>query len=120
MEEVVQGVALALVDAVKPLVYVRAGLTGHSGGVIGAVVRHHIEVQELGRVILLAHTLQKLGDDAGLIAGGHHYGKAVQAAGLVLVLPAAADQSHHYIDALVEIEQCKQDGHQKIQKFNKV
>ena len=53
----------------------------------------------------------------GIMASG--FGEAVQAAWLVPVLPAAADQSHHHIEALVQVEQGKQNHHSKIEMLDK-
>mgnify|MGYP000019519502 FL=1 len=84
---------------VEALIHERARPAGRPGGVVGAVVGHHIEIQQLLWVILPVQTLQQFPDDPLLVAGGYDHGEAVQAAWLVPVLPAAADQSHHHIEA---------------------
>ena len=118
-EEVVHGVALALMYLVEALIHERARPAGRPGGVVGAVVGHHIEIQQLLWVILPVQTLQQFPDDPLLVAGGYDHGEAVQAAWLVPVLPAAADQSHHHIEALVQVEQGKQNHHSKIEMLDK-
>ena len=51
-EQVVQGVALAHLGLIEALVDKRAGGFCHLGGVVGAVVGHHVDVQQFGGVIL--------------------------------------------------------------------
>ena len=104
---------------VEALIHERARPAGRPGGVVGAVVGHHIEIQQLLWVILPVQTLQQFPDDPLLVAGGYDHGEAVQAAWLVPVLPAAADQSHHHIEALVQVEQGKQNHHSKIEMLDK-
>ena len=84
---------------VEALVHERAGPAGHPGGVIGAVVSHHIEIQQLLWVILPVQTLQQFPDDPLLVAADTITAKRCRAAWLVPVLPAAANQPHHYIEA---------------------
>ena len=53
VEEVIHRVALALLLLVEALIHKGAGLAGHTGGIVSAVVGHHIEVQQLFGIILL-------------------------------------------------------------------
>ena len=114
-EEIVHGVALALMYVVKPFIDKGSRPAGHGGGVVGAVVGYHIQVQQLRRVILPAQALQQLPDHPRLIPGGDNDGKAVQPAGLAAVLPAAEHKAHHRVKALIEIQDGKQDKHCQIQ-----
>lgn len=118
-EEVVHGVALALVNGVPPLVHEGSRLPGGPGGVVGAVVRHHVQVQQLLGIVLFSETVQQLADHLFLIAGGDHHRKAVEPAGLMAVLMPAQQQAHHQIKALVQIQQGKQQHNAPVQPFDK-
>ena len=52
-EQEVQGVALALLALIEPLIDDGPRPPGHLGGVVGAVVGHHVYVQQMGGIILL-------------------------------------------------------------------
>ena len=53
-EQEIQGVALTHAGRVKPLKHLRTRLAGHSGSGVGAVVRHHKNIQFVRRIILRA------------------------------------------------------------------
>ena len=84
-EEVVHGIALALFALVKALVDEGPRPAGRLGGAIGAIVRYHIQIQQLRRVVLFSQALQQLADHHLLIAGGDDGGKAVELRRLVPV-----------------------------------
>ena len=48
-------------------------LSGNGGCAVGAVVRHHINVQQVLGIVLLPDALQQLGDDGALVAGGDEH-----------------------------------------------
>ena len=49
----------------------------HSGGlrVVGAVVGHHVDVPEVGWIVLVQDALHQISDDSLLVPGGHHHGE---------------------------------------------
>ena len=68
-----QGIALAHLHLVLPLKHPRSMLSGNGGCAVGAVVRHHINVQQVLGIVLLPDALQQLGDDGALVAGGDEH-----------------------------------------------
>ena len=112
-EEIVHGVALAHLHLVEPLVDGGAGLPGDAGGVVGAVVGHHIDVQQLAGIFLLAQAGDQLADHPGLVAGADDDAVAVEGAGHLFVLPAAVHQAVYQKEQLVGVggrEQNRQSG----------
>ena len=78
LDEVVEGVAFSHLLLVETLINNSAGIPGHPGSGIRTVVGHHKRHDQIGWVILLADTVEKLGDNRFLIPGGDKDGIAPQ------------------------------------------
>ena len=109
-EQVVQGVALALLHLVEPLVHDGPGPAGHLGGVVGAVVGHHVHVQQAGGVVLLFQAVDQFSNDPRLVPGGDDGGVPVVPDGLRLLPAAALHQSDHQVNQLIKIGHGEQNS----------
>ena len=114
-EEEVQGVALAHMAGVTALVDDRARVTGRLGGVVGAVVGDHVDVQVFGGVVLPLEAVHQLGDHRLLVPGGDQHGVAAQ--GGVPRDPVPAPQGHRYIQKLIEVTRQEQDADHPVHIF---
>ena len=119
VEQVVHGVALAHLDLVEALVDDGARLPGDGGGVVGAVVGHHVHVQQLGRVVLSLEILNQICYDIGLVAGTDDRGVPVLPHLLLQRAPLAAGQADHQVHQLIEIGQRQNHRQQQIEISDK-
>ena len=62
-----EGVALAHLHVIEALIDGGSGAAGDGGGVVGAVVRQHEDVQQTLVIGLAAETADEVGNDGGLV-----------------------------------------------------
>ena len=60
-QQILQGISLAYTHGIVPLIHGGAGRPGNRRRMVGAVVRHHKDLQQLRRVILIADAVQQMG-----------------------------------------------------------
>lgn len=70
VEPVVHDPALSLAGKVVAFVDDGTGITRRLGGVVGARVRHHEDVDQFGRIVLVFNRLDEVGDHRFLVMGG--------------------------------------------------
>ncbi len=116
-EEVIQGVALALLVLVEALIHDGAGVPGNLGGVVGAVIGHHIDIQAVLGVVLIFQRLDQFCDHSRLVAGGDHGGVAVDHRIPVGALAVLAHQADHQIDQLIKIGHGEQHSQKQVKGF---
>ena len=68
IEDVVERIAFADILLVKALIDDCARIAGDLGGVVGTVVRNHINIDEFGRIVLLFDALNQFADDGAFIS----------------------------------------------------
>ena len=93
-----------------------AGLAGHVGRVISAVVGDDEDVDELGGIVLHLDGVDEVGDDRLLIARRHHDRVAVVGARHLLRCPAR--QHHEHVEKLVGIANSEGKKHAEIEDVN--
>ena len=115
-QQLLEGVALADQDPVKALVDHSAVLPGHLGGVVGAVVGHYEDRDQLAGVVLGADGVQQMADDRRLIPGGDQHRVAVEGCGAVgLVL---FEEGHSQIEKLVGVADHKDGSQPEVENTN--
>ena len=72
-----EGVALAHLHVIEALIDGGSGAAGNVGGVVGAVVRQHEDVQQTLVIGLAAETADEVGNDGGLVPGTDQHGVVV-------------------------------------------
>ena len=72
---------------------------GHGGGIVGTVIGHHKDIDQLGGVILGFDAVDELADDSGLISRGDEHSEAAQAFGLKAA--AGPPQAEQQVEDLV-------------------
>ena len=103
MEQVAQSIALALVDGIEPFIDGSTGPTGCPGGIVGAVIGHYIDIQQLPGVVLGGQAADQLTDDLLLVAGRDHHRIPVLLLGHKDPGLVQAEQAIHQVDQLIEI-----------------
>lgn len=73
-----EGVALAHLHVIEALIDGGSGAAGDGGGVVGAVVRQHEDVQQTLVIGLAAETADEVGNDGGLVPGTDQHGVVVR------------------------------------------
>ena len=79
-QKIAQGEALADAAAVVPFEHPRAVRVRRLGGAVGAVVRHDVDVDQPGGIILPPQAVDQISDDGLLVACGDQNGEAVKRA----------------------------------------
>ena len=77
VQQVGQRVAFADLLLVEPFDDMAAAAAGHVGGVVGAVVRHQPDVDQIGRVGLRVNRIDEIADDVRLVARGDQHREAL-------------------------------------------
>ena len=112
-EAVVEGVALAHLLGVEAREHDGSRLLRNGGGIVGAVVGHHEDVDKLLRVVLHADAVYKVADNRVLVAGGNDDGVAVVL--LRLVLGRLFRKRDEHVDDLVQIADREHDEDAEIE-----
>ena len=107
LDEGLQGVALAHLLLVEPLVDGGTVAPGDVGGVVGAVVRQHEGVDQGGVIGLSLDGGEQVAQHVLLIARADQHGEAVGRGGLVC--PVLEEPDHGDVEKLVCIGQEKED-----------
>ena len=109
-----QGIAFAHLHLVLPLKDPGPMSRGNSGRVVSAVVRYHVHVHQVRRILLAMDTLHQLGNDRTLVPSGNQH--RVPAQFLGGEGPAFFQQPHHSENGLVAVAGHKQGCHQEIDR----
>ena len=112
VQEELQGVALAHMAGILPGEDLRPVGAGDDGGGVGAVVRHHVGVQQLRGVVLSADAVQELADDGLLVPGGDEDRDPVPGGGGLGLfgLCEKADGEIHELIGIAKEEERHDDG----------
>ena len=113
LSQKVQGVALAHVDVIEPLIHHGAAASCDVGGAVGAVVRHHEHREQRGIIRLLPQTVQKTANDGSLVPRRDEHSIAVGRgrAGKGALL---FGQHQRYVEELIGIADKKQRRDQRV------
>src|SRR5699024_6340651 len=115
-QELVEGVALAHLYMVEALVDNSAVLPRHPGGVVGAVVGHYEDGDEVFGIVLGVDGVQEVTDDVLLIARRDQNRVAVKHGGTVgLVL---FEEGNGEIDELIGVADDEQSSQGKVDDAN--
>ena len=118
VEQVFEGVALADLHLVKALIDISAGVPRDFRSVVRAVVRNDVNIEQLGRVILLLQRAYQVGDDRRLVARRNDCRIAVQLCVLVAAL-ALADPADNQVDDLIGVSRREEYKQDKLHTFQK-
>ena len=122
-EQVVYGIALALVLLVKSLIDKSTRLTGRGGSVVGAVVRHHKNIQFVRRIILRAQALDQFCNHRFFVARSNQGSIAPQLPRrrcVVLFRPAAVEKAHQHKGSLIGKRRRNGNAQQQIKRMDQV
>ena len=116
LQAVVQRVALPHLLVVVARKHDGAGLAGHLGRAVGAVVGDDEHIDELGGVVLHLDGMDEIGDDRLLVAGSHHDSVAVVARSRAL--GGTTGENDQHVVELIGVTQGKGQEHAEVEDVN--
>ena len=113
LQAVIEGIALAHLLVVAAREHDGPGIAGDVGCVVGAVVGHHIHIQQLRRIALPLQACDQLPDDPLLVPGGDQH----RVAGVALRLGLGGTVREHpeHVEQLVGIAASERDEHAHVE-----
>ena len=112
----VEGVALPHLLVVVARKHNGAGLAGHLGRAVGAVIGDDEHIDELGGVVLHLDGMDEIGDDCLLVARSHHDSVAVVARSRLL--RGATGENDQHVVELIGVAQGKGQEHAEVEDVN--